>query len=762
MNLLLNGFRLRFDSDEVACRAVSCPDADKVKEWQERLGQEWFTRWTGGNLYCLPLVASPAEPEIGKEVALPLTDYLAQRLIAARLPDRLKRVFHRYKPLGGRSLQFLAQKTELVEAAAAQLRDAPDLLRSFSIRPRHQITGKVVELIDGELEVVLIAGLGTTWRIDAQLAELAQAGVDVRGLYVVRRKPERGQRRLVGRIGSLKGDHVVLAESFEESEIAAADVQIEGSRHAFKRCLMPILGRNYATFDRLRDVEQSTFLTGPGLDGELDKMERFLHSKRWIDLSPGGVRFEVKGRISVGNDGGHATVVKGREPKYCFDAACTKLDTYAWRGLEKYGPYDAQGFDRRQPRILLIAPKVISGRASQFARTLRDGIQQEKRAAFAKGFAGTFHLVNPKFETCAVPPPSAAVPPAAAYCNAIEAHLGRSHDHDVAIVVIEDQHGEGPVETNAYLASKALLLTHGIPVQVCRISKVTEQPRSLQYTLQNIAVALYAKLGGVPWTIDQQKTVDDEVVVGMGTAEILPTRFRERQRFVGITTVFRGDGNYLLSDVSKQCPYDDYPEVLRRSMSGVLAEVKQRNGWQKGDLVRVVFHAAKPLKGVEVANIVRSCTEAVADEQELEFAFLTVSNDHEFMVTDPQQQGIATYDGGIKAAGVPARGMTVQIGSNTRLVCANGPSLIKRADAPLPVPLLVNLHDGSSYRDLAYLSDQVLKFTSLSWRSTLPARRPVTIYYSELIADLLARLNEVPNWSPAVLNTKLKTRKWFL
>ncbi len=62
----------------------------------------------------------------------------------------------------------------------------------------------------------------------------------------------------------------------------------------------------------------------------------------------------------------------------------------------------------------------------------------------------------------------------------------------------------------------------------------------------------------------------------------------------------------------------------------------------------------------------------------------------------------------------------------------------------------------------AYLTEQVLKFTSLSWRSTLPARKPVTIYYSELIAGLLARFRAGPDWSPAVLNTKLRASRWFL
>ena len=95
-------------------------------------------------------------------------------------------------------------------------------------------------------------------------------------------------------------------------------------------------------------------------------------------------------------------------------------------------------------------------------------------------------------------------------------------------------------------------------------------------------------------------------------------------------------------------------------------------------------------------------------------------------------------------------------------MCTNGPFLIKHDNAPLPAPLLVHIHKGSTFNDLTYLSEQVLKFTGLSWRSTLPAKKPVSIYYSELIAGLLGRLRNVPGWSPAVLNTRLRASRWFL
>src|SRR5439155_16478478 len=92
----------------------------------------------------------------------------------------------------------------------------------------------------------------------------------------------------------------------------------------------------------------------------------------------------------------------------------------------------------------------------------------------------------------------------------------------------------------------------------------------------------------------------------------------------------------------------------------------------------------------------------------------------------------------------------------------NHHNLLNRANSPLPVPLLIGLHPDSTFKDVDYIAEQVLKFTSLSWRSTLPARTPVTIFYSERIAELLGRLKDVPDFSTTPLSVKLKWSRWFL
>ena len=570
-------------------------------------------------------------------------------------------------------------------------------------------------------------------------------------------------RRLVGRIAAVRNDTVALSEAYgNESSVPLDSVYLEGSRTAFSRCLRTILGPRFQRFEDARYELEQGFFTGPALDKLLQKMGDILKKASPLSLTP-GLDCTVGDRIQLTNSGEYTTFYRSSTVEYCFDAAKSKRTSYAWPGLEKYGPYSRDTFSAKTPRILVVCPDSVEGKVDQFLRKLRDGITSLPRCSFASGLTRTFHLLNPRFDTCTLSL-EPGTSPAKAYRQAIQDFVAsRGSAYDAAIVVILDQHTDLPDLENPYLWARATLLLQGIPVQQAKLSTITARDEVIQYSLQNIAIALYAKMGGVPWTVDHPLTVNDELVIGIGSAELSGSRFEKRQRHIGITTVFRGDGNYLLSNVSQECSYDEYPAVLEDSTARVLREIKTRNGWQPGDTVRMIFHAFKPLRKVEVAQVVKRCVHEVGKDQTIQFAFLTISRDHNFKLLDLAQAGIESKKGGKKkAVYVPERGLIAQLGGFTRLICANGPSLIKRAGSPLPSPLLVHLHQESDYRDQTYLAEQVLKFTSLSWRSTLPAARPVTIYYSSLIAEALARLRAVPDWSPAVLNGKLRASKWFL
>ena len=83
---------------------------------------------------------------------------------------------------------------------------------------------------------------------------------------------------------------------------------------------------------------------------------------------------------------------------------------------------------------------------------------------------------------------------------------------------------------------------------------------------------------------------------------------------------------------------------------------------------------------------------------------------HPFAALDLAQPGVAAgyKSKAIKGVYAPQRGTIIQLGRYTKLLCTNKPFLVKREKAPLPLPLLIHLHPQSTFKDLSYLTEQVL------------------------------------------------------
>lgn len=763
-SLSLNGFHLELSAKSLTFHKLDFPDNKGLRVLRET-HPDWFIHWRDGIVYALPKVGNPAVT-LGAETTDLCTDHL--QLIAARITDLLPTKFPGYPAFQRRPFSFVAKRKdeEIIQAVTKYLKARPSLLDQFSIRPSFHLEAKIVEPRGDEVSLGLFLNVGTSWQITAPIDELARVGISLNGLFVIRRDYKSGERRLVGEIDCIQGDKVLLADAFDDlKEIPCNEVYLEGSKQSFSRCLRVILGSAYESFEERRYNEESSLLSGPEIENTLDRFGTFFAESTSLEISP-ALRCKVGERVQVANRDGYKSIVIADTVKYYFDPARSRTSDYAWLGIKNHGPFSKDTFPKRSPDILVIFPEIAQGQTETFLKYFRDGVPSANGLSqYPGGFAKLFGLANPAFQLCKVPTLDRALIPSVSYRQTIEKYLNSAAVlPDAAIVILADEHGALPDDANPYLSSKASLLLAGIPSQELRMSRISKPPFELQYILQNVSVALYAKMNGTPWTVNQDKTISDELVIGLGSNEIKASRFGERQRFVGITTVFQGDGNYLLSQISKECTYEEYPGVLFQSTQEILEDIKKRNGWNKGDNIRLIFHSYKPLKKIEIAEIVKRAAKSVGSEQTIEFAFLTVSLDHPFLIIDPAQAGIANRQDKNRVKGklVPERGTIVQIGRYTRLLATNGPTLIKREPAPLPAPLLVHIHKQSTFHDLSYLTEQVLKFTSLSWRSTLPAKKPVTIYYSELIAGLLGRLRSVEGWTPAVLNLKLRASRWFL
>jgi hypothetical protein len=308
----------------------------------------------------------------------------------------------------------------------------------------------------------------------------------------------------------------------------------------------------------------------------------------------------------------------------------------------------------------------------------------------------------------------------------------------------------------------------GVPTQAVTIENIDGLENSghlkpgVAYILNQLALACYAKLDGIPWVISVKGPSTHELILGIGSSEVPQGGEDSNIRYVGVTSVFQGDGRYMVWGITREAVYERYAEVLLDSLRTTIRYVQAENDWQPGDEVRLIFHVYKRLKDAEVDAIKGLVSELVKDKYKIKFAFLDLSTNHPYQIIAPQQQGVK-YGNTLKGTGVSDRGLCLQLGKYRGLLNLTGPSDVKTGEQGLPKPLLVELNLDSDFDDLPYLMRQIVHFTFMSWQHFSPASEPVTIRYSRMISRLLGNLNTVPGWDSTNLTIgNLRGRRWFL
>ena len=116
-----------------------------------------------------------------------------------------------------------------------------------------------------------------------------------------------------------------------------------------------------------------------------------------------------------------------------------------------------------------------------------------------------------------------------------------------------------------------------------------------------------------------------------------------------------------------------------------------------------------------------------------------------------------------KGAYAPERGQAVELSDHEWLLALTGRDQIKAAFQGIPDPVLLRLHEKSTFRDMRTLTRQVSDFACHSWRTYDRARLPITLLYADEIAKQLAGLERTPGWDPdtAAVGPVMR-RPWFL
>ena len=569
-----------------------------------------------------------------------------------------------------------------------------------------------------------------------------QKGFDLVGRYIVTEQDD-GHRKLLGLVQAAKGESLkVVGLDGTEHEISAKDTLLEASIRNFDDYIQHTHGsRTDGVVERIRTTI-SSFNGGESKNARINALKGYFKSQG-IDLIV-DKRVTIKGANNVQGMCGQLD-----RPVFVFND--NGEATWAEKGFTQYGPYTKRTFDRNDPAICVICAEHDKGTVEQFVRKFLKGIPVSKY--FRAGFEGKFSI-----GTCRVDVFTTESDAVEDYKAAIDKALKQKVDEggrwDLALVQVRESFKKREVIDNPYYWGKNLFFLHQVPVQDFMIELLEQNDYSLGFSLNNMALACYAKMGGVPWLLKSSPTLSHELVVGIGSANIGQER-GDNQRIMGITTVFSGDGSYIVSNTSKAVTPDDYCDALSSVLDETVEKIKNRMNWQKGDTIRLVFHASVKKFNKDEVKAVKSVVENYSDYK-VEYAFLKISEGH----------GLHMFDAATaqenKGRLAPPRGKFLGLSKYETLVYLIGQRELRQASDGHPRGLILNIHRDSNFKDIKYLTNQLYNFSSHSWRSYFPNPMPVTISYSDLIAKNLGRLNQLPGWNDSIMIGKIGQSQWFL
>ena len=627
-------------------------------------------------------------------------------------------------------------------------------LRIFDINQRHQYG--------------FIINTSYHWGLSKKCIDLYKEGFDLLGLEVLKIEeiPELKEvlvanEEFIGEIKELQGNNAIVSTNEGDITISLNELTLRKTTYNIKSYLTHLLGESQseAIISKVKFEEQNR-LNNKTERTEINKIAQLISS------------YQDKTTVIYKNSDGFYYTVNStpfnsensftlKNPPFIFDHAATKVENRnADAGLNNFGPWDAITFDCKSPHVVGICAKRNRGSFTEFLAKLINGDPNSQW--FKKGLQKKYDLNNVTYEVFDISNCDFA-----GYDSVISQLNTKP---DLVIMEIPESFKRMKIEENPYYRLKAKLLTLEIPFQFIVESKVRY---SNDVLLNTIGLQIYAKLGGTPWVLPSTRSIDRELIIGVGNSIIRNNNFKgsEKNRVVGITTFFSSDGQYLLSNKAKDVPYSEYFNELLKNLVDAFTHLKELQGWKDNDTIRLIFHIFKPIKNIEF-EVVCKLMESFP-EFKIQFAFVTISKKHPYKLYEASQPGVMK---GNKRLGefTPLRGSNIILDSTSCLVQMLGAHEIKTDRHGASSPILIKIRtpqgkfDSSStlndmlFTDIQYISQQIFSFTYLSWRSFLPKELPATMLYSDLIANLLGRLRKINGWQPDILNFKLKQKKWFL
>lgn len=423
-----------------------------------------------------------------------------------------------------------------------------------------------------------------------------------------------------------------------------------------------------------------------------------------------------------------STALNGK--RYVF--AANQEDSFPSTGLNKYGPF---GKVDKPVIFYFLRFESEKDKAFKLYNALLGKEFPDNR--FYKGLQQTYGLTidqdNIKGLLAEKHQSSVAIEDAA------QRLVDKHPNHQLVILAFSPRKEDEGNNKRRYLNIKYNFAQKQIPVQFVQYNTITNA-YSLKAAIPNLALAIFAKLGGKPWKV---KPITDDCLV-VGISQTVHRRPEKRiKKYVAYSVLLDTGGIYKSLEVlSTEDEIGSHIDKLKERLFSVLKETDQK-------YKKIVLHVTYKLRRKELEAITQVLDRL---DQNIELVVLRINTENDFWGFDQSKSHLT-----------PLKNQYIPLSETKYLIWLDG--LNNQSEEPTKRysgPVYADFH--YSNRELSrddqhrYLQD-LLNLSGANWRGLNAKAVPVSVYYCKLVSEYVKDFKEildVDNLQSEFLNP------WFL
>lgn len=297
---------------------------------------------------------------------------------------------------------------------------------------------------------------------------------------------------------------------------------------------------------------------------------------------------------------------------------------------------------------------------------------------------------------------------------------------------------EDIIASRYYYFLKYNFIKNNLPLQVVNYRKLSER-NSLKWSTSNLSLAMFAKLGGIPWVVKPSN--NNCLILGVGSSHKRNEETGEIIKYFAYTVCLDSSGLYKTLEVlADETSETSYLEKLSSNLIKLL-----RDG-RMSSYETCVLHLPFKIKQKEILAI----SEAIKIINDIEFVAIKINLDNKYF-------GYSFHN-----TLVPYESSFVKLSRSEYLIWFEGllygkEVVDQRLSNPVHIQFL-NLGNKRGFDERKYLQD-VLNLSGANWRGFNAKSIPISIYYSQIIAKYTEAFEKIEGYEE---NSISNDKPWFL